>query len=195
MRARSSSMRARVAAFGTRGAGAAACRVGVDVAGRAGGAARSGVGAGVAAGAGGGGGATATFFVQLTAVNSAAAASAIRAPRRGSFIVDSSSNLIHIPFLTRRPSCWDRILSHSCLYYTETGGEILSERLTRRWPPWLALSFGFGGLLVCVLAAGAGTLVELDQVRNVETQSRKAFLERLSDLDQIRARIYLSGTY
>ena len=81
------------------------------------------------------------------------------------------------------------------LYYTETGGEILPERLKRRWPPWLALSFGFGGLLICVLAAAAGTLVELDQVRNVETQSRKAFLERLGDLEQIRARIYLSGTY
>ncbi len=67
--------------------------------------------------------------------------------------------------------------------------------LNRRWPPWLALSFGFGGLLICVLAAGAGTLVELNHVRNGETQSRKAFLERLGALDQIRAQIYLSGTY
>ena len=64
-----------------------------------------------------------------------------------------------------------------------------------RWPPWLALSFGFGGLLICVLGAGTGTLVELNHVRNDESQSRKAFLERLSALDQIRAQIYLSGTY
>jgi len=64
-----------------------------------------------------------------------------------------------------------------------------------RWPPWLALSFGFGGLLICVLGAGTGTLMELNHVRNDETQSRKAFLERLGALDQIRAQIYLSGTY
>jgi signal transduction histidine kinase len=37
--------------------------------------------------------------------------------------------------------------------------------------------------------------MELDHVRNDETQSRRAFLERLSALDQIRAQIYLSGTY
>lgn len=65
----------------------------------------------------------------------------------------------------------------------------------KRWPPWLALSFGFGGLLICVLGAGTGTLMELNHVRNDETQSRKAFLERLGALDQIRAQIYLSGTY
>ncbi|HEY1239202.1 MAG TPA: histidine kinase [Bryobacteraceae bacterium] len=64
-----------------------------------------------------------------------------------------------------------------------------------RWPPWLALSSGFGGLLICVLGAGTGTMMELNHVRNDETQSRKAFLERLSALDQIRAQIYLSGTY
>ena len=64
-----------------------------------------------------------------------------------------------------------------------------------RWPPWLALSFGFGGLLICVLGAATGTLVELNHVRDDETQSRKAFLERLGALDQIRAQIYLSGTY
>jgi hypothetical protein len=33
------------------------------------------------------------------------------------------------------------------------------------------------------------------RVATAETQSRKAFLERLSALDQIRAQIYLSGTY
>jgi signal transduction histidine kinase len=70
-----------------------------------------------------------------------------------------------------------------------------SARLKARWPPWLALSFGFGGLLICVLGAAMGTLVELNHVRNDETESRKAFLERLGALDQIRAQIYLSGTY
>ncbi|MDE3157587.1 MAG: MCP four helix bundle domain-containing protein [Acidobacteriota bacterium] len=72
----------------------------------------------------------------------------------------------------------------------ETTGEV-----KRRWPPWLALSLGFGGLLACVIGAAAGTLVELNHVRNDETQSRQAFLERLGALDQIRGQIYLSGTY
>src|SRR5689334_8699177 len=70
-----------------------------------------------------------------------------------------------------------------------------SARLRGKWPPWLALSLGFGGLLVCVLGAATGTLMELNHVRNDETESRKAFLERLGALDQIRAQIYLSGTY
>ena len=65
----------------------------------------------------------------------------------------------------------------------------------RRKPSWLILSLGFGGLLICIVAAAAGTLVALQRVRNAEAQSRKAFLERLGGLDQIRARIYLSGTY
>jgi signal transduction histidine kinase len=45
------------------------------------------------------------------------------------------------------------------------------------------------------VAAAVGTLVAFQRDRNTETQSRKAFLERLSALDQIRAQIYLSGTY
>jgi len=65
----------------------------------------------------------------------------------------------------------------------------------RRKPTWLILSLGFGGLLVCIVAAAAGTLVALHSVRNTESQARKAFLARLSALDQIRAQIYLSGTY
>ena len=40
-----------------------------------------------------------------------------------------------------------------------------------------------------------GTLAAFQRVRNTEAQSRKAFLEWLSALDQIRAQIYLSGTY
>ena len=46
-----------------------------------------------------------------------------------------------------------------------------------------------------MIGAAAGTLVELNHVRNDETQSRQAFLERLGALDQIRGQIYLSGTY
>ena len=59
----------------------------------------------------------------------------------------------------------------------------------------MILSLGFGGLLICIVAAAVGTLGALARVRGAEASSRKAFLERLSSLDQIRAQIYLSGTY
>jgi signal transduction histidine kinase len=65
----------------------------------------------------------------------------------------------------------------------------------RRKPTWLILSLGFGGLLICIVMAAAGTLSSLERVRYTETQARKAFLARLRLLDQIRAQIYLSGTY
>src|SRR5690349_2113535 len=65
----------------------------------------------------------------------------------------------------------------------------------RRKAPWLVLWLGFGGLLVCIVAAATGTLFSLDRVRQDETRIRKAFLGRLGDLDQIRSQIYLSGTY
>jgi len=61
--------------------------------------------------------------------------------------------------------------------------------------PWLVLSLGFGGLLVCIIGAAAGTFLVLGRVRSDETQTRKTFLERLSALDQIRAQILVSGTY
>jgi signal transduction histidine kinase len=67
--------------------------------------------------------------------------------------------------------------------------------LPRRGPPWLVLSFGFGGLLVFILAAAIGSLLMLGHVRARETAMRQAFLARLSALDQIRSTIYLSGTY
>ena len=87
---------------------------------------------------------------------------------------------------------------------TEEDRRDLSSRLRvravagdRRLPQasWLILSLGFGGLLICIVAAAVGTLSCCDGCANTETQSRKAFLERLSALDQIRAQIYLSGTY
>jgi signal transduction histidine kinase len=65
----------------------------------------------------------------------------------------------------------------------------------RRPPSWLVLSLGFGGLLICILAAGAGTLLVLARVRGTETQVRLTFLQRLAALDRIRSQIYLSGTY
>ena len=65
----------------------------------------------------------------------------------------------------------------------------------RRKPSWLILSLGFGGLLVCIVAAAVDTLITLQRVRDTEAQARKAFVTRLSGLDQIRAQIYLSGTY
>ena len=61
--------------------------------------------------------------------------------------------------------------------------------------PWLVLWLGFGGLLVCIVGAAAGTLVVLDRVRHNESLNRRASFERLNALDQIRALIYLSGTY
>jgi signal transduction histidine kinase len=57
------------------------------------------------------------------------------------------------------------------------------------------LSLGFGGLLAFILAAAVGTLLVLGHVRAQETGMRQAFLGRLGALDQIRAGIYLSGTY
>jgi signal transduction histidine kinase len=61
--------------------------------------------------------------------------------------------------------------------------------------PWLVLWLGFGGLLACIVGAAVGTIGALDRVRYNESLTRKAFFERLSALDQIRAQIYLSGTY
>jgi signal transduction histidine kinase len=57
------------------------------------------------------------------------------------------------------------------------------------------LCAGFGGLLVFILAAAAGSMVLLDRVRTDDDRTRKAFIERLGALEQIRAQIYLSGTY
>jgi len=76
-----------------------------------------------------------------------------------------------------------------------SGNPVAAAGENRRKPSWLILSLGFGGLLICIVTAAVFTLVALQRVRNSEAQSRKAFLERLGALDQIRAQIYLSGTY
>jgi signal transduction histidine kinase len=61
--------------------------------------------------------------------------------------------------------------------------------------PWVVLALGFGGLLICIAGAAAGTFVVLDRVRHDEAGARKRFLDRLGSLNQIRSQIYLSGTY
>jgi signal transduction histidine kinase len=76
-----------------------------------------------------------------------------------------------------------------------TGSPVAGSEEKRRKPSWLILSLGFGGLLICIVAAAVDTLVTLQRVRDTEAHARKAFVARLSGLDQIRAQIYLSGTY
>ena len=65
----------------------------------------------------------------------------------------------------------------------------------RRRAPWLVLWAGFGGLLVCIVGAGAGTLLSLNRVLQDQTRIRQAYMQRMNQLNQIRAQIYLSGTY
>ena len=60
---------------------------------------------------------------------------------------------------------------------------------------WLVLLAGFGGLLALVIIAGANALVSLDHLRSREAATRRVFLARNGDLEQIRSAIYLSGTY
>jgi len=79
--------------------------------------------------------------------------------------------------------------------WSGVGGMVEHAGGIRRRPPGLVLSLRFGGLLVFIVAAATGTLVVLDRVRHQETLIRQAFLQRLGALDQIRAQIYLSGTY
>jgi signal transduction histidine kinase len=68
-------------------------------------------------------------------------------------------------------------------------------RLVRPPASWLVLWLGFGGLLVCIVGAAIGSLVALQRVRTEEARLRSSFVQRVSALDQIRAQIYLSGTY
>lgn len=48
---------------------------------------------------------------------------------------------------------------------------------------------------MCIVVAAVGTLIFLQRVTSEELQMRRAFLNRLQALDQLRASIYLSGTY
>ena len=99
-------------------------------------------------------------------------------------------------------SCPHRIFTSSETHYTKKRKRCASTLLSpvsnpkrRSQPSWLILSLGFGGLLICIVLAAAGTLISLDRVTITETRARKAFLERLRELDRIRSQIYLSGTY
>jgi len=60
--------------------------------------------------------------------------------------------------------------------------------------PWLALTAGFGGLLLLMAAAQLGALFMINNLRDSGTQVQRRFLERSRILDQIRSSIYLSGT-
>src|SRR5205809_2231323 len=59
----------------------------------------------------------------------------------------------------------------------------------------LALTVGFGGLLVIIALAGLDTLRVLRQRRANEDQIRQEFLFRNHVLNNIRSDLYLSGTY
>jgi signal transduction histidine kinase len=72
---------------------------------------------------------------------------------------------------------------------------VLETSEQRRKSSWFVLSLGFGGLLLFLVAAAAGALFALNRTSQQETAIRKGFLARLEALDQIRAEIYLSGTY
>jgi hypothetical protein len=54
---------------------------------------------------------------------------------------------------------------------------------------WLVLLAGFGGLLALVITAGANALVSLDHLRSREAATRRVFLARNGDLEQIRSAI------
>jgi signal transduction histidine kinase len=60
--------------------------------------------------------------------------------------------------------------------------------------PWLALTAGFGGLLLLMAAAQLGALFMISNLRDSGTQVQRHFLERSRTLEQIRSSIYLSGT-
>lgn len=60
--------------------------------------------------------------------------------------------------------------------------------------PAIVLSVGFGGLILFILAAAAGTMFLLERVRSDDTRIRQAYLGRLQALERIRSEIYLSGT-
>ena len=79
--------------------------------------------------------------------------------------------------------------------FAYTDGIGLSTNKQRRLRRQIVLYSGFGGLLAFILAAALGTFVMLDRVRVDDKRFRQTFVERLGALGQIRAQIYLSGTY
>lgn len=59
----------------------------------------------------------------------------------------------------------------------------------------LALVAGFGGLLALLAFTGLDAVSVLSQIRSRNAAIRREFLERSRGLEQIRAMLYLSGTY
>ena len=60
--------------------------------------------------------------------------------------------------------------------------------------PWVALTAGFGGLLLIMALAQAGALLMMNGLRHSSRQVEQRFLERSRILEEIRSSIYLSGT-
>ena len=64
-----------------------------------------------------------------------------------------------------------------------------------RFRDHLALIVGLGGLLTILALAGAGALRVLQNVRGKDEMIRGQFLSRNHVLNDIRSKVYLSGTY
>ena len=73
---------------------------------------------------------------------------------------------------------------------------VAKQRLERLLPGnRVTLAAGFGGLLIIVALAGADALRVLRQIRVEDDQIRTQFLLRNHLLNDIRSKLYLSGTY
>jgi signal transduction histidine kinase len=70
---------------------------------------------------------------------------------------------------------------------TDSGARLLKSRLV--------LFVGFGGLLAIIALSGFDALRVLNQFRKEDDQIRRQFLFRNRVLNNIRAEVYLSGTY
>jgi signal transduction histidine kinase len=64
-----------------------------------------------------------------------------------------------------------------------------------RHRPGVVLVAGFGGLLLIMALAEAGTLLFLNSLRHNDTELQARFLARNRTLERIRSNIYLSGTF
>src|SRR6185369_2463404 len=71
----------------------------------------------------------------------------------------------------------------------------IEERALKPTKSRLALFVGFGGLLAIIGLSGFDALRVLSQFRKEDDQIRRQFLFRNRVLNNIRAEVYLSGTY
>src|SRR6476660_7064163 len=65
----------------------------------------------------------------------------------------------------------------------------------RLWKSRLVLFVGFGGLLAIIALSGFDALRVLKQFRKEDDEIRRQYLFRNRVLNNIRAEVYLSGTY